>query len=90
MIDPASIIRIAAKGDGVTADGRHVPHLSRITSPTLYLVGSEEPFVDEAEHAATLMPAARCEVLPGLDHVQTFVRSDLLLPHVRGFLRADT
>ncbi len=25
MIDPASIIRIAAKGDGVTADGRHVP-----------------------------------------------------------------
>ena len=70
------------------ADGRHLPHLLRITSPTLYLVGSEEPFVDEAERAATLMPAARCEVLPGLDHVQTFLRSDLLLPHVRGFLSA--
>lgn len=25
MTDPATIIRIAAKGDGVTADGRHVP-----------------------------------------------------------------
>lgn len=25
MTDPAEIIRIAAKGDGVTADGRHVP-----------------------------------------------------------------
>lgn len=68
------------------ADGRHLPHLSRIEVPTLYLVGGEEPFVAETERAATMMPAARCEVLPGLDHVQTFLRSDLLLPRVGGFL----
>ncbi|MEZ4563569.1 MAG: alpha/beta hydrolase [Thermomicrobiales bacterium] len=71
------------------ADGRHMPHLPRIASPTLYLVGSEEPFVAEAERAAALMPEARCVVLPDLDHVQTFLRSDLLLPHVRGFLRTE-
>lgn len=68
------------------ADGRHLPHLPHIGAPTLYLVGGEEPFVAEAERAAALMPAARCEVLPGLDHVQTFLRSDLLLPRVGGFL----
>lgn len=68
------------------ADGRHLPHLPKIASPALYLVGSEEPFVAEAERAAAMTPAGRCEVLPGLDHVQTFLRSDLLLPHVRSFL----
>jgi pimeloyl-ACP methyl ester carboxylesterase len=68
------------------ADGRHLPHLPHIASPALYLVGGEEPFVAEAVRAAALMPAARCEVLPGLDHVQTFLRSDMLLPHVRSFL----
>lgn len=73
----------------VEADGRHLLHLPHIGSPTLYLVGSEEPFVAEAIRAAELMPDARCEVLPGLDHVQTFLRSDVLLPHVRGFLAAS-
>lgn len=72
------------------ADGRHLPHLPHIASPTLYLVGSEEPFVAEAERAAALMPAARREVLPGLDHVQTFLRSDILLPHVKGFFGSAT
>ena len=71
------------------ADGRHLPHLPHTLSPTLYLVGSEEPFVAEAVRAAVMMPAAHCEVLPGLDHVQTFLRSDLLLPHVRSFLTAS-
>lgn len=68
------------------ADGRHLPHLPGIVSPTLFLVGSKEPFVAEAVRAAATMPAAYCEILPGLDHVQTFLRSDVLLPHVRSFL----
>jgi pimeloyl-ACP methyl ester carboxylesterase len=72
------------------ADGRHLAYLPRIASPTLYLVGGEEPFVAEAARAASMMPVAHCEVLPGLDHVQTFLRSDLLLPHVRSFLSASS
>jgi pimeloyl-ACP methyl ester carboxylesterase len=68
------------------ADGRHLPHLPHVLSPSLYLVGSEEPFAAEAVRAAAMMPGGHCEVLPGLDHVQTFLRSDVLLPHVRNFL----
>jgi pimeloyl-ACP methyl ester carboxylesterase len=68
------------------ADGRHLPSLSDIESPTLFLVGSEEPFAGETVRAAAMMPSAHCEILPGLDHVQTFVRSDVLLPYVRQFL----
>lgn len=71
------------------ADGRHLPRLPYIMAPTLYLVGSEEPFAAEAARAAEMMPAATCEVLPGLDHLQTFLRSDVLLPHVRTFLQAS-
>ena len=72
------------------ADGRHLPHLSQIVSPALFLVGSEEPFAAETVRAAAMMPSAHCEILPGLDHVQTFLRSDVLLPHVRQFLASAT
>lgn len=71
------------------ADGRNLPHLPYILSPTLFLVGSEEPFAAEAMRAAAMMPVGYCEVLPGLDHVQTFLRSDLLLPRVGDFLTAS-
>jgi pimeloyl-ACP methyl ester carboxylesterase len=74
----------------IEADGRHISYLSEIASPTLFLVGSEEPFAHEAARAASLMPNAHCEILPGLDHVQTFFRSDLLLPHARAFLSASS
>ena len=68
------------------ADGRHLPHMANIPNPALYLVGSLEPFADEAVRAADMMPAGRCDVLAGLDHVQTFLRSDVLLPLVGTFL----
>ncbi|MFT4037830.1 MAG: alpha/beta hydrolase [Thermomicrobiales bacterium] len=71
------------------ADGRHVPQLPAIAAPTLYLVGGEEPFAEEAARAAGLMPLGQCIVLPGLDHVQTFFRSDILLPHVTAFLASS-
>jgi pimeloyl-ACP methyl ester carboxylesterase len=72
------------------ADGRHLPNLPHIMSPTLFLVGGEEPFAAEAVRAAAMMPLAQCVVLPGLDHVQTFLRSDLLLPHICRFLTAQS
>lgn len=68
------------------ADGRHVPELPLVKQPTLLLVGSLEPFFPRAEEAAGLLPQGRFIPLPGLDHVQTFFREDLVLPHVRAFL----
>ena len=67
------------------SDGAQVADLPHIETPTMLLVGTEEPFVAEAEHAARLLPQGRFVPLPGLDHVQTFFRSDLLLPHICAF-----
>jgi pimeloyl-ACP methyl ester carboxylesterase len=69
-------------------DGRVGAELPAIPAPTLLLVGSEEPFVAEVERAAAAMPDAAAVVLPGLDHAQTFFRSDLVLPHALAFLGA--
>lgn len=71
------------------ADGSQVADLPHILTPTLFLVGTLEPFIDEARAAAEMMPHGRLVPLPGLDHVQTFFRSDLVLPHVRAFLSGD-
>ena len=67
------------------ADGRQVDDLPAIPTPTMLLVGTEEPFADRAREAAALLPHGAFVPLEGLDHVQTFFRSDLLLPHVREF-----
>jgi hypothetical protein len=37
-----------------------------------------------------LLPRGAYVSLEGLDHVQTFFRSDLVLPHVREFLARTT
>jgi pimeloyl-ACP methyl ester carboxylesterase len=63
-----------------------VADLPRIEMPTMLLVGTEEPFVEQARQTAKLLPHGRFVPLQGLDHVQTFFRSDLLLPHVKEFL----
>jgi pimeloyl-ACP methyl ester carboxylesterase len=68
------------------ADGRQVADLPQIATPTMLLVGTEEPFVAQARQTAELLPHGHFVPLPGLDHVQTFFRSDLLLPHVKSFL----
>jgi pimeloyl-ACP methyl ester carboxylesterase len=70
------------------SDGSQVADLPEITAPVMFLVGSEEPFVDLARQAADLLPNGTFVPLAGLDHVQTFFRSDILLPHVKRFLAA--
>jgi hypothetical protein len=50
------------------------------------LVGTEEPFVDLAKQTAEMLPRGEFVALPGLDHVQTFLRSDMVLPEVKRFL----
>jgi pimeloyl-ACP methyl ester carboxylesterase len=68
------------------SDGRQVADLPQIETPVMLLVGTEEPFADQARQAAERLPRGAYVSLPGLDHVQTFFRSDLVVPHVREFL----
>jgi pimeloyl-ACP methyl ester carboxylesterase len=72
------------------SDGSQVADLPQITTPVMLLVGTQEPFADQAREAAKLLPRGAYVHLEGLDHVQTFFRSDLVVPRVREFLvRAD-
>jgi pimeloyl-ACP methyl ester carboxylesterase len=68
------------------SDGRQVADLPQIENPVMLLVGTEEPYADRAREAAELLPRGAYVPLQGLDHVQTFFRSDLVVPHVRAFL----
>lgn len=68
------------------SDGSMVAELPRIAAPTLLLVGTEEPFVAFARETASLLARGEFVALPGLDHVQTFLRSDMVLPEVERFL----
>jgi pimeloyl-ACP methyl ester carboxylesterase len=72
------------------SDGSQVADLPAIDTPVLLLVGTEEPSAEQAREAADLLPRGTYVPLAGLDHVQTFFRSDLVLPHVRSFLHEPT
>jgi pimeloyl-ACP methyl ester carboxylesterase len=71
------------------SDGSQVADLPGIAAPAMFLAGTREPFVDQAREAAGLLPHGTFVPLAGLDHVQTFFRGDLVLPHVRAFLDGD-
>ena len=71
------------------ADGSQVADLPHIDAPVMFLVGSEEPFFEPARQAADRLPNGTFVALAGLDHVQTFFRSDILLPYVKSFLSED-
>jgi pimeloyl-ACP methyl ester carboxylesterase len=68
------------------SDGSQVADLPQIEIPVMLLVGTEEPFADRAREAAELLPRGAYVPLQGLDHAQTFFRSDLVVPRVREFL----
>jgi pimeloyl-ACP methyl ester carboxylesterase len=67
------------------SDGSQVADLPAIETPVMLLVGTKEPFAEHARAAANLLPRGMFVPLEGLDHVQTFFRSDLILPLVREF-----
>ena len=54
--------------------------------PCLVYAGDADPACSDAREGAKLMPNATFVSLPGLDHLQAFERSDLILPHVKKFL----
>ncbi len=68
------------------SDGSQAAELPRILAPTLLLVGTEEPFFEDAGRIAEVMPAAIVVPLAGFDHLQTFLRADAVLPHALPFL----
>ena len=71
------------------SDGSQVADLPVIETPVMLLVGTEEPFADQAREAAELLPRGAYVPLHGLGHVQTFLRSDLVVPHLREFLASS-
>jgi pimeloyl-ACP methyl ester carboxylesterase len=59
----------------------------RIRSPTLILTGSREDPESDCLSIASMIPAgAQLVVLRDLGHIGAFLRSDMVLPHVRDFL----
>lgn len=60
--------------------------LPTMTMPCLLIVGEEDGVYPAAKECAKQMPNVTFVSLPGLDHGETIMRSDLVLPHVVKFL----
>jgi pimeloyl-ACP methyl ester carboxylesterase len=60
--------------------------LGSVSIPGLGYAGAEDPVHELASKAATEIPSARFVSVEGLDHVQGFLRIDLVLPHIKEFL----
>jgi pimeloyl-ACP methyl ester carboxylesterase len=60
--------------------------LPTTTMPCLLYAGEADPLCPLVERCASELPDARFFSLPGLNHIQGAVRSDLVLPHVVEFL----
>jgi pimeloyl-ACP methyl ester carboxylesterase len=61
-------------------------HLGAIELPTLVYCGDRDAPYEGARHAAAAMPNATFASLAGLNHVDAFLASDVVLPHARAFL----
>ncbi len=62
--------------------------LSGMTMPCLVYATDADESYQEIKKGVALMPNATFVTLPGLDHYQGWLRSDLVLPHVNKFLSA--
>lgn len=60
--------------------------LADMGMPCLLYGGTDDLFATEMPAAAAAMPNAEFVALEGLDHLQAFLRSDLIVPLVRAFL----
>jgi hypothetical protein len=59
-----------------------------MTMPCLVYAGEADPVYQANKEFVARMPNATFFSLPGLNHPEALFRSDLVLPHVRQFLRA--
>jgi pimeloyl-ACP methyl ester carboxylesterase len=60
--------------------------LPTMAIPCLVYTGEADPVHPHAQGCVRQIPNATFVLFPGLDHMQTFLRSDLVLPHVTKFL----
>ena len=60
--------------------------LPHITMPCLIFAREKTAEYTNAEKAAQSIPNATFVALPGLDHVDTYFRDDLVLPYIKQFL----
>lgn len=57
-----------------------------LTAPSFHYAGEHDPILPATRLGARAMPGAILKVIPGLNHLTGFARSDLVLPLVRAFL----
>jgi pimeloyl-ACP methyl ester carboxylesterase len=79
--DPAPLRACVAKDN---PDMSHV--LSSMTMLCLVYVGEDDDRLEGAKKCVTHIPNGTFVSLPGLDHLEAYVRSDLVLPHIIQFL----
>lgn len=60
--------------------------VARMTMPCLLMAGDRDPAFDGARRAVSAIPDCTFVHLEGFDHIETFGRADVLVPHVRRFL----
>jgi pimeloyl-ACP methyl ester carboxylesterase len=60
--------------------------LPTMTMPCLLLVGEKDARYPAVQECARHLAHATLTSLPGLTHIESFVRSDLVLPHITRFL----
>jgi pimeloyl-ACP methyl ester carboxylesterase len=60
--------------------------LGSIHTPTLLFAGEIDPILTEVRSCCAQIPGATFVSLPGLNHIATMCRGDLVLPHVLQFL----
>jgi len=64
--------------------------LPQLKIPILIFVGDADPAYTGAKEAAARMPDATFVTVPGMNHDQALMHSELVLPHVKGFLAEVT
>jgi pimeloyl-ACP methyl ester carboxylesterase len=64
--------------------------LPQLKIPILIFVGDADPAYAGAKEAAARMPDATFVTVPGMNHDQALMHSELVLPHVKKFLAEVT
>jgi pimeloyl-ACP methyl ester carboxylesterase len=68
-------------------DPGHENILPTVDVPCLLLAGDIDPTYPTAKAQAAKIPNASFVTIPGQNHAGTFLRSDLVIPHIVQFLR---